>query len=118
MDSKICRGLTAHVALRLRRAATQASCRRVIPALTGYISFNFCGNALTPDNLFQIDLPPYTDYQSLEQKLTLAVEYVLLRIFAMLSRADDGFAERRLDLGKNRLRSQMFLSRCYLFSGW
>jgi hypothetical protein len=83
MDSKICKDLTAHVALRLRRAATQASCRRVTPALTGYASFNFCGNALAPNNLFQIDLPPYTDYQSLEQKLTLAVEYVPLRIFAI-----------------------------------
>jgi len=28
--------------------------------------------------LVQIDLPPYTDYASLEQKLTLAVECVLV----------------------------------------
>lgn len=52
--------------------------------------------------LVQIDLPPYTDYASLEQKLTLAVECVsvLSRCFTFIYHIAS--AGRQLALVKNR----------------
>jgi hypothetical protein len=76
MASKIFRGQTDRDDLRLRRVVTRASYPRVTLASTEYAMPVFSlipGIKLTP---FQIDLPPYTDYESLEQKLTLAVECV------------------------------------------
>ena len=52
--------------------------------------------------LVQIDLPPYTDYASLEQKLTLAVEYVSVPIHCFMFIYPIASAGRPLDLVKNR----------------
>ena len=54
----------------------------------------------------RIDLPPYKDYATLEQKLTLAVECVILSFLVVVSHSNAVFvfvsAERRLDSAKSR----------------
>lgn len=53
-------------------------------------------------SLVQIDLPPYTDYASLEQKLTLAVECVSIPTHCFTFIYPIVFAGRLLALVKNK----------------
>ena len=46
----------------------------------------------------RIDMPPYRDFETLEQKLTRAVEYVFLKLGSVVARALANVCREKMDL--------------------